>query len=74
VRNDVHVWTAAAYIARNPVVAGLCDKADEWRWSSHHAIVDGTAVPWLDHERLLSYYDALGGEPQRRYLDAVALS
>jgi putative transposase len=71
-RSDGQVWTAAAYIARNPVVAGLCVRPADWPWSSHRAIVGGVAMPWLDHERLLSYYDALGGEPQRRYLEAVA--
>jgi REP-associated tyrosine transposase len=73
-RTEGHVWTVAAYIARNPVVAGLCHRPDDWRWSSHRAIVEGVAAPWLDHERLLTYYDVLGGEPQRRYLEAVALS
>ena len=73
-RSDGQVWTVAAYIARNPVTAGLCARPDDWPWSSHRAIAGGAAMPWLDHERLLSYYDALGGEPHRRYLQAVALS
>ena len=30
----------AAYIARNPVEAGLCARPDEWKWSSyrHYAL------------------------------------
>jgi putative transposase len=72
-RSEGQVWTAAAYIARNPVAAGLCASPADWAWSSHRTIVAGAPMPWLDHERLLSYYDALGGEPQRRYVEAVDL-
>jgi REP element-mobilizing transposase RayT len=72
-RSDGQIWTVATYIARNPVTAGLCTSPADWPWSSHRAIVGGAAMPWLDHARLLSYYDPLGGEPRRRYLDAVAL-
>jgi hypothetical protein len=64
-----------AYIARNPVVAGLCAGPADWPWSSHRAVVGARAVPWLDHERLLSHYDSLGGDdPSRRYEDAVVHS
>jgi REP-associated tyrosine transposase len=73
-RSERQVWTAVAYIARNPVVAGLCISPADWPWSSHRAIVGTTPLPWLDRERLLSYYDALGGEPLRRYMEAVDLS
>ena len=27
--------TAVAYVAGNPVRAGLCDEDSDWRWSSH---------------------------------------
>jgi putative transposase len=70
-KNEAQPWTAAAYIARNPVAAGMCASAVEWPWSSHRAIVDGADVPWLDHGRLLSYYEPLGGEPRRRYEEVV---
>jgi hypothetical protein len=26
---------AVRYISRNPVEAGLCDRAEDWPWSSH---------------------------------------
>jgi putative transposase len=68
---EEHLWSAVAYIARNPVAAGLCAKPSDWAWSSHRAVVGDAAVPWLDHERLLSYYDALGGDRSRRYEEAV---
>ena len=70
-KSQAHVWMAIAYIARNPVAAGLCTAPADWPWSSHRAVVGAAPVPWLDHERMLSHYDSLGGEPSRRYEDAI---
>jgi REP element-mobilizing transposase RayT len=33
IRDDAHFRTVAAYIAQNPVKAGLCRRAEDWRWS-----------------------------------------
>jgi REP element-mobilizing transposase RayT len=38
-RNDAQFWTTKAYIERNPVVAGLCDAPEDWRWSSAWRVV-----------------------------------
>ena len=32
--DDEHFWTAMTYVERNPVRAGLCADACQWRWSS----------------------------------------
>jgi REP element-mobilizing transposase RayT len=72
--SQAQVLMAIAYIARNPVAAGMCPEPADWPWSSHRAVVGGSALPWLDRERLLSYYDSFGGDPCRRYEEAVALS
>jgi REP element-mobilizing transposase RayT len=42
-RDEGEVAITEAYIENNPVVAGLCDIASDWRWSS--AGVDGRAAP-----------------------------
>jgi REP element-mobilizing transposase RayT len=34
IRDDEHLHAACAYVIANPVRAGLCESADEWRWSS----------------------------------------
>lgn len=34
IRNEQHLQAAIAYIEQNPVKAGLCSNASEWRWSS----------------------------------------
>jgi putative transposase len=71
VADDAHLWVAARYIARNPVEAGLCREPAAWRWSSHAAIVAGTAPSWLDRGRLLAYFGGVGGEPLERYAQLV---
>ena len=37
-------WTAF-YIAENPVKAGLCHAAEDWRWSSYPAVIGHVAPP-----------------------------
>ncbi len=34
IRNEQHYRNAIAYIENNPVKAGLCEKPEDWRWSS----------------------------------------
>jgi putative DNA methylase len=48
IRDEAHYANALSYIALNPVKAGLCSTADEWRYSSSWAgrakgVVPGTA-------------------------------
>jgi putative transposase len=71
VRRDNQLLTVMRYIALNPVEAGVCDEAAEWRWGSHAAIVGGTAPSWLDVPGVLAYFGADGGDPRRRYAEFV---
>jgi REP element-mobilizing transposase RayT len=71
VEDDEQFWTAVRYIARNPVEAGLCRRAEEWRWSSHRATVEDAAPPWLDRARLLERFGTMGGEPARTYRQLI---
>jgi REP element-mobilizing transposase RayT len=47
------IWTpgrmrlAVDYISANPVTAGLCKDAADYRWSSHAALAAGDAPRWL---------------------------
>ncbi len=34
IRDETHFATAIAYIENNPVKAGLCERAEDWQWSS----------------------------------------
>ncbi len=41
IRSSKHFETAVNYIHSNPVKAGLCRKATDWRWSSAERIGAG---------------------------------
>jgi REP element-mobilizing transposase RayT len=61
-----------AYVANNPVDAGLCDLAEEWLWSSHGGTI-GTRLPssFVDPTRVLAAF-RLSPDPRealRRYVD-----
>lgn len=65
VGTERRMWAVAAYIAANPVDAGLCASAADWRWSSHPAVVGHAVAPeWLDVARLL---ELLGGSTRAAY-------
>jgi putative transposase len=70
-KSDEQLWAVAAYIARNPVDAGLCDSPEEWAWSSHAATLGSACPTWLDAERLLQLFGAAGGQARRRYSELV---
>jgi putative transposase len=74
VTTDAQIWMTVAYIARNPVEAGLCSSPEAWPWSSHAAIASGKHPSWLRVRRLLDYFKSMGGDPLTRYLELVAAS
>ncbi len=41
--DDGHLMSAVRYVENNPVKAGLVQRAEEWRWSSARAHIDGIA-------------------------------
>lgn len=55
IKSTRQLQVTAAYIARNPIKAGLCVKAGEWPWGSRFD--DRRRLPrWLDNDRLLQYF------------------
>ncbi len=71
VGSDAHLCATAAYIARNPVAAKLCDRPDGWTWSSFGATMGGPAPSWLDVDRLLSFFDSDRTAARRSLADMV---
>lgn len=73
VRDDQQLWAVAAYIACNPVEAGLCRLPEAWHWSSHRATLGlDPAPPWLAVERLLTLLGGTtGGDARARYAEYV---
>lgn len=70
VTSDAQLWMAAAYVARNPVKARLCERPEDWVWSSYAAILGrAESPPWLDVGRLLGYFAAAGGDARQLLAD-----
>jgi len=54
VLDDAHLWSAVRYVERNPVRAGLVDRAEQYPWSSaaahcglrQAALLSKIAMPW----------------------------
>lgn len=46
VESEEHYLAARAYVAMNPVEAGLCERPEDWRWSGYGG--RGTLVPAPD--------------------------
>jgi putative transposase len=73
VTSDAQLATTVAYIATNPVSAGVVDLAEAWPWSSHRAMAGDATAPWLARERLWELLEAaFGGDGRRRYRRLVA--
>jgi len=62
VRSDAQLVMTLRYIALNPVAAGLCEDARDWRWSSYALLVEGIAPEWVDSERVRAYLAAWGAD------------
>jgi putative transposase len=43
--SDEHLLTVVRYVARNPVRAGLAERASGWRWSSYRALIGREPAP-----------------------------
>jgi len=58
--NEEYLWAVVRYIHDNPVQAGLCDRPDEYPWTSYHAYATGR---WglVDRDEAANLF----GPPQR---------
>jgi putative transposase len=59
VESDAHLVAAVLYVVRNPIAAGICDHASQWRFSSYRATAGlAEPPPWLNLEAL---HELFGG-------------
>ena len=73
VTDDEQLWTTVAYIAANPVTAGLSPDPSGWPWGSHRALVGLDSAPtWLAVGELMELLAAYGGDSVGRYREVVA--
>jgi putative transposase len=47
IEQDEHLLTVLRYVERNPLRAGLVERAEEWQWSSLRLITPQPQVDWL---------------------------
>jgi REP element-mobilizing transposase RayT len=71
IKSDAQLLTTVSYVAHNPVAAGLCARAEDWRRSSHAALAGIRPDPYVDCARLDSFLESWGQDPRRTYLNAV---
>jgi putative transposase len=77
VMDEKHLNATVRYVELNPVSARLCDKPQEWRWSSIHAHLAGkddeliTVRPMLD--RHPNWRDYLGGYQSNDMIERVRM-
>jgi REP element-mobilizing transposase RayT len=71
VERDDHLLAVAAYIASNPVRAGLCGEPASWRWSSYRATIGLEPPGFLATDRLLSFFGESRERARERYRSQV---
>ena len=73
-QDDTQLLSVAAYLALNPVAAGLAPEPERWRWGSHNALTGRERAPgFLDVARLPELLaGSLGGDGRRRYAAYVS--
>ena len=68
VESDSYLEALCRYVVRNPVRAGLCDRPEDWPWSSHLATLGAVpAPPFLKPELLLELFDRDPAIARARY-------
>lgn len=58
-------------IVRNPIRAGLCQRLEQWRWSSHLATIGAGPAGFIADEALLSFLGESRPQARARYLALV---
>lgn len=70
--SDSHFLELARYVVLNPVRAGVCETASEWRWSSYRATVGLEVAPrFLTTKRVLSHFGNEVGAARVAYAEFV---
>jgi REP element-mobilizing transposase RayT len=68
VKTEEHLIVLSAYIALNPVIARLVDRAEDYLWSSYGSTVTGKGeLPFVSPDRLFRQFDADLHPPREAY-------
>ena len=60
VLRDAQFAQLLRYVARNPVRAGLCERPEDWLWSSHRVLMSGDPHPLVAVDRVSARLDRSG--------------
>jgi putative transposase len=72
IHDDEHFKTVARYVALNPVPAGVCERPEDWEWSSYAATIGLAPIPFfLTVDGLLGLFSDDPGHARRAYEDFV---
>ena len=78
VMDDAHLLAAVRYVELNPVRAGLCKRADDWRWSSVHAHLndapDNLVTTFVMRDRICDWYKYLSEDSSPEQLESLRQS
>jgi putative transposase len=66
--DQIHQWTALAYVERNPVRAGIVSRAEDYAWSSAAARLSDNTSEFLDLAPWARFYSP------ERWRDILAMS
>lgn len=66
VQSDAHLIQLVAYLAMNPVKAGICRDPAEWVWSSYRALLGQVPVGFLELGEVMRMFAFKPDEARRR--------
>lgn len=73
VSDDAQAVATARYVVRNPLRARMCERPEDWPWSSFAATAGlAVAPPFLTMEFVLGFFGANVDVARTRYVDFVA--
>ena len=68
VQKEAHLLELSRYVVLNPVRAKMVSRPEQWRWSSHIAVLDHCAAPdWLDTDWLLGQFGRQRNRARQAY-------
>jgi len=74
IQQDEHLLTVVRYVERNPLRAGLVERAQEWRWSSLQAAAAGLPLDPGPAPRGLEWLDFVNTPMTEAEVAAIRLS
>jgi len=68
---DSYLLELARYIHLNPVRAGVCRSVDDFEWSSQHAYMGSTTIPWLYTQEVLARFSTDSVRARQLFRDFI---